>query len=72
MAPFHPFLWPSNIRLYTYTASLRIPLSMAVVAIVNSASVDIEMPVSIQIVFFSGYMPKSGIAGSYSNLFLVS
>ena len=40
-----------------------------VLAIVNSAAMNIEVHVSFQIrVFvFSGYMPRSGIAGSYAN-----
>ena len=41
-----------------------------VLAIVNSAVMNIRVHVSFQIrVFiFSGYMPRSGIAGSYGNL----
>ena len=40
-----------------------------ILAIVNSAAVKIGVPVSFQIrVFvFSGYMPRSEIAGSYDN-----
>ena len=36
-------------------------------AIVNSAAVNIGVHVSFWIVVFSGYMPSSGIAGSYGN-----
>ena len=36
-------------------------------AIVNSAEMNIGMYVSFRIMVFSGYMPKSGIAGSYSS-----
>ena len=36
-----------------------------VLAIVNSAAVDIGVPVSFQIMLFSGYMSRSGIAGSF-------
>ena len=39
-----------------------------VLAIVNSAAMDMEMHVSFQMMvffFFSGYMPGSGLAGSY-------
>ena len=36
-----------------------------VLAIVNSATVNIGVHVSFQTIFFSGYVPKSGIAGSY-------
>ena len=41
-------------------------------AIVNSAAVNTGVHVSFQIMVFSGYMPRSGIAGSYGIvLFLV-
>ena len=36
-------------------------------AIVNSAAMNIVVYVSFCIMFFSGYMPSSGIAGSYGN-----
>ncbi len=36
-----------------------------VLAIVNSAVVEIGVHVSVSIFIFSGYMPRSGIAGSY-------
>ena len=35
--------------------------------IVNNTAVNIEVRVSFQIMFFSGYMPRSRIAGSYGN-----
>ena len=38
-----------------------------VLAIVNSAAMNIVVHVSLQIMVFSGYMPRSGIAGSYVN-----
>ena len=38
-----------------------------VLAIVNSAAMNIGVHVSFQIMVFSRYMPRSGIAGSYSN-----
>ena len=34
-----------------------------VLAIVNSAAMNIGVCVSFQIMFFSGYMPRNGIAG---------
>ena len=42
---------------------------ICVLAIVNSASMNIGVHVSFQIraFAFSGYMPRSGIAGSYDN-----
>ena len=36
-------------------------------AAVNSAAMNIEVHVSFYIMLFSGYMPRSGIAGSYGN-----
>ena len=36
-------------------------------AIVNSAAVNIGVHVSFWVMVFSGYMPSSGIAGSYGN-----
>ena len=36
-----------------------------VLAFVNSAAVNIGVHVSLWIMFFSGYMPSVGIAGSY-------
>ena len=41
--------------------------SFHVLAIVNSAAMNTGVPVSFQIMFFSGYMPRSGIAGSHGN-----
>ena len=38
-----------------------------VLAIVNSAAVNIGVHVSFWIIVFTGYMPSSGIAGSYGN-----
>ena len=35
-----------------------------VLAIVNSAAMNIGMNVSFQTMFFSGYIPRNGIAGS--------
>ena len=38
-----------------------------VLAIVNSATMNIGVHVSFQSMVFSGYMPRSGIAGSYGS-----
>ena len=38
-----------------------------VLAIVNSAAVNTGVHVSFRIMVFSGYMPRSGIAGSYGS-----
>ena len=43
-----------------------------VLAIVNSAAVSIGVHVSFRIMLFSGYMPRSGIAGSYGRIILFS
>ena len=40
-----------------------------VLAIVNSAAMNIGVHVSFQIRVFSGYMPRSGIVGSCGNSF---
>ena len=42
-----------------------------VLAIVNSAAMNIGVHVSFQIMVVSGYMPRSGIAGSCGALFSV-
>ena len=38
-----------------------------VLAIVNSAAMNVGVHVSFQIIVLSGYMPRSGLAGSYDN-----
>ena len=38
-----------------------------VLAIVNSAAMNMGMHESFRIVVFAGYMPRSGIAGPYGN-----
>ena len=37
-----------------------------VLAVVNSAAVNNGIHVSLSILVFSGYMPRSGVVGSYS------
>ena len=69
----HSFLWLSNIPLYICaTTSLSVHLLMDikvaclhVLAIVNSAAMNNGIHVSFSNLFSSGYMPRSGIAGSY-------
>ena len=41
--------------------------SFHMLAIINIATVNIGVHVSFRIVVFSGYMPSSGIAGSYGS-----
>ena len=40
---------------------------LCVLAIINSAAMNIGVHVSIWIIVLSGYMPRSGLAGSYGN-----
>ena len=42
-----------------------------VLAIVNSATINIRVHVSFPPTFFSGYMPRSGIAGACGSYILV-
>ena len=66
------YFFKANSPVYLCTTSLPIPLSMDincshVLATVNSAAVNIGVHVLFQTMAFSGYMPRSGIAGSYGN-----
>ena len=73
MALFHSFLWLSSVPLYVYIHLLYPFLCQwtfrlfQVLTIVNSAAVSIGVHVSFRIRVFPGYMPRSGIAGSYGN-----
>ena len=72
----HSFLWLSNIPLYVYTrASFSSQSSVDghlgcfhVLAIVYSAAVNIGECVSFSVMVFFGYMPGSGIVGSYGSV----
>ena len=62
----------SDIPLYKHTTSLSSHLFMDVEVVsmfwllyVNSALMNIGMHISFLIIVSSGYMPNSGIAGSY-------
>ena len=65
------FLWLSNIPLcICTTTSLSVDGHLGcfhVLAIVNSAPVNNGIHVSLSILFTSGYMLRSGIAGSYGS-----
>ena len=69
------FLWLSSIPLYIYIYHIFIIQSSVnghlgyfhVLAIVNSAAVNMRVRVSFSRKLLSGYMPKSGIAGSYGS-----
>ena len=73
MALFRSFLWLSNIPLYTYhiffihSSVNGLLRCFHVLAIVNSAAMNIGVHVSFWIMVFSGYMPKSGIARLYGS-----
>ena len=71
MTQFHSFLWLSNIPLYhNFFIHSSVDGHLGCfhdLAIVNTAAMNIGVHVSFWIVVFSGYMPSSGIAGSYGN-----
>ena len=67
------FLWLTESIMYRYhILFIHSPVGghlgcFHVLAIVNSAAVNTWVHMSFWIVFFSGYMPSSEIAGSYSS-----
>ena len=73
------FLWLSNIPLYIYIYIYHIFLNQSsvdghlgcfhVLAFVNSAAMNIGGHLSflVRVFLFSGYMPRSGIAGLYGS-----
>ena len=72
-ALFHSFLWLINVPLHIYTTSFFIhsPVDRRlgcfhVLAIVNSAAMNIGVYVSFWIIVFSRYVPRSGIPRSYT------
>ena len=72
MALFHSFWWLTFHCIYTphlfYAFIVNGHLGcFQVLTVVNSASMNIGVHVSFQIIVLSGYMPRSGIAGSYGN-----
>ena len=68
MALFCSFLWLNSIPLYICTVScLSIPLLMDIYVASMSWLLNIGVRVSFWIMFFSGYMPRSGIARSYGS-----
>ena len=75
MALFHSFFYSWVILHYIFVSHLLYPFicwnlgCFHVLAIINSATVNIGMLVffQIRVFIFSRYMPKSRIAGSYGN-----
>ena len=77
IALFHSFLWLSNIPLCVCVYHIYFIHSSVnghrdcfhVLAIINSATMNIEVQVSfrISVFIFSRYMPRSGTAESYGN-----
>ena len=71
MALFHSSLRLSNTTLYICTTSLFIHLLMDICVASMSwllwIAMNIGVHVSFWIMVFFGYMPRSGIAGSYGN-----
>ena len=76
MVLFHSFLQWSNSSLYTHTHThththlmffIHSSVNEHESAIVNSAAMKIVEHVSFWIIVLSGYMPQSGLAGSYDN-----
>ena len=62
------FLWLSNVSWCINISSVGRYLGcFHVLAIVNIAAMNTGVYVSFQIIFFSGYMPRSRIAGSYGS-----
>ena len=72
----HSFLWLSNSQcvyvppFFIHSSVDGHPGCLHVLAIVNSAAVNNGMQVSLSILVSSGYIPRSGIAGSYGGFIL--
>ena len=59
---------PTHPPLHTTSSSVNGHLEcFHVLAVVSSATVNIGVHISFQIIVLSGYMPRSGIVGSYGN-----
>ena len=73
MALFHSFLWPNNTPVCMCVCVYCIFFICSfvggqlgcfhVLAIINSAAMNLGLHVSFQIIVLSRYMPRSGIAG---------
>ena len=77
MVLFHSFLWLGDIpfcvcvcvciHIFIHSSVDGHVGCFHVLAVVNSAAVNIGVYVYFQIIVLSGYTPRSGIAGSYGN-----
>uniref|UniRef100_A0A8D0ZC29 Uncharacterized protein n=1 Tax=Sus scrofa TaxID=9823 RepID=A0A8D0ZC29_PIG len=78
MALFCSFLWLSSILLYIYIYHIFLIQSLVhghlgcvqVLAIVNSAAMNIVEHISFVVIVLFGYVPRSGIVGSYGSSIL--
>ena len=59
------FLWLCNIPFFIHSSVDGYLGSFHALGIVNSAAMNNGIHVSFSVLVSSGYMPKSGIAGSY-------
>ena len=75
MALLHSFQWLSNIPLYLCAYHVFFTYSFVdghlgcfhVLAVANSAAMNIRVHVSFWTMFFSKYMPSSGVSVSYGS-----
>ena len=70
LTQMHPFLWLTNIVCMYHSFFIHSSADghlgcFHALAIVNSAAMNTGVHVSFSILVSSGYMPRSGIAGSY-------
>ena len=68
MPLFHSFLWLSSILLCMHHIFIHSSADghlgcFCVLAVINIAAMNIGVHVAFQIMFFLGYMPRSGFAG---------
>ena len=72
LTQMHPFLWLTNIVCMYHSFFIHSSADghlgcFHALAIVNSAAMNTGVHVSFSILVSSGYMPSSGIAGSYGS-----
>ena len=52
---------------HEYWSGVPLPSPFCALAVVKSAAVNTGVHISLSIMIFSGFMPSSGIVGSYGN-----